>query len=92
MDWNVRLERKAGIEVRAAPDGVVVYDSGRDRVHYLNRTAALLLEICDGKLRAADLPPLLAAAFELEAEPTDDVEACVARLLDEGLLVPARTV
>jgi hypothetical protein len=42
-------------------------------------------------LRAADLPPLLAAAFELEAEPTGEVEACVARLLDEGLLVPART-
>ena len=91
MDWDVFLERKAGIEVRAASDGVVVYDSGRDRVHYLNRTAALLLEICDGKLRATGLAVLLAAAFELEAAPTGDVEACLTRLLDEGLLVPART-
>lgn len=89
MDWSLRLERAPGIEIRPAPDGVVVYDARCDRVHYLNRTAALLLESCDGALTAAELPAMLEAAFELESPPAADVESCLARLLDEGLLVAA---
>jgi hypothetical protein len=56
MDWNICLERAPGIEIREAPDGLVVYDAGRDRLHYLNPTAALLLESCDGTLPAIELP------------------------------------
>jgi hypothetical protein len=31
------------LEINAVSDGYVVYQPGRDRVHYLNQTAALLL-------------------------------------------------
>jgi len=89
MDWRMRLARAPGIEIREAPDGFVVYDPARDRVHYLNRTAALLLESCDGRLAAVELPALLAAAFSLDAPPTGEVETCLAVLLGEGLLVVA---
>jgi hypothetical protein len=34
MDWSICLERAPGIEIREAPDGLVVYDAGRDRLHY----------------------------------------------------------
>ena len=88
MDWSMRLKRTPDIEIRQAPDGLVVYDAARDRVHYLNRTAALLLESCDGTLAAIELPALLAAAFDLPAPPTAEVETCLATLLDEGLLAP----
>jgi len=90
MDWNLCLERAPGIEIREAPDGIVVYDSARDRLHYLNPTAALLLESCDGSLAAAELPGLLAAAFDLAAPPTGEVETCLTTLLDQGLLIAAR--
>lgn len=90
MDWSICLERASGIEIRAAPDGIVVYDPARDRLHYLNPTAALLLESCDGTLAAAELPALLAAAFDLPAPPTGEVENCLTTLLDQGLLVAAR--
>jgi len=90
MDWSICLERASGIEIRAAPDGIVVYNPGRDRLHYLNPTAALLLESCDGTLAAAELPALLAAAFDLPAPPTGEVENCLTTLLDQGLLVAAR--
>ena len=90
MDWRICLERAPGIEIREAPDGIVVYDPGRDRVHYLNPTAALLLESCDGTLTAAELPRLLAAAFDLTAPPTGEVENCLTTLLDQGLLVATR--
>ena len=83
----MRLARAPGMEIREAPDGFVVYDPARDRVHYLNPTAAVLLESCDGRVTAVELVSLLAAAFRLDAPPTGDVEACVAALLDEGLLV-----
>lgn len=89
MDWNIRLERAPRIEIREAPDGFVVYDAERDRLHYLNRTAALLFESCDGTLPAAEIPALLAAVFNLDAPPTGEVEACLAKLLHEGLLVAA---
>ena len=83
----MRPERAAGIEVRDAPDGVVVYDARRDRLHYLNPTAALLLECCDGTVRVTELPGLLAMAFALPDPPTADVHECLLKLLDEGLLV-----
>jgi hypothetical protein len=87
MDWNLCLEQAPGIEIREAPDGIVVYDPGRDRLHYLNPTAALLLESCDGILPAAELPALLAAAFDLAAAPTGEVEICLSTLLHQGLLI-----
>ena len=69
------------------PDGFVVYDPARDRLHFLNGTAAFVLESCDGTTPVGDLPPLVAAAFRLDAEPLDEVDACLRRLLAEGLLV-----
>ena len=89
MDWQLRLARSPGMEIREAPDGFVVYDAARDRVHYLNRTAALLLESCDGRLAATELAARVAAAFNLDAPPTRDVETCLAALLAEGLLIAA---
>ncbi len=41
----------------------------RDRVHYLNDTAVLLLEFCAGQVTAAKLPGLLQAAYDLPEEP-----------------------
>jgi hypothetical protein len=90
MDWSICLERAPGIEIREAPDGLVVYDASRDRLHYLNPTAALLLESCDGTLPAVELPAMLAAAFDLAAPPIAEVESCLATLLDQGLLVALR--
>lgn len=87
----MRLGRAPGIEIREAPDGLVAYDAGRDRVHYLNRTAALLLESCESGLPAGDLPGMLAAAFGLDSPPAAEVESCLARLIEEGLLVAARS-
>ena len=87
----MRLARAPGIEIREAPDGVVVYDAGRDRVHYLNRTAALLLVSCNGDLAAGEMPAMLAAAFQLLTPSAAEVESGLARLLDEGLVVAARS-
>jgi hypothetical protein len=87
MDWEMRVERAPDIEIREVSDGCVAYDPARDRLHYLNLTAALLLESCDGNIPARELPELLAAAYRLDAPPVAEVESCLTRLLEEGLLV-----
>jgi len=87
MDWEMRAERAPDIEIREVSDGFVAYDPARDRLHYLNPTATMLLESCDGNIPARELPELLAAAFRLDAPPVAEVESCLVKLLKEGLLV-----
>jgi hypothetical protein len=86
FDWQMRLRRPEGVALTPVVDGFVVYQHDRDKVHYLNQTAAILLEVCDGSLRAADLPGFLAVSFSLPAAPREEVAECLRRLLAEGLL------
>lgn len=54
--------RYAGLEIREAADGFVVYDPRRDRLHFLNGTALFILECLDGTTGIQELP-LVAAAL-----------------------------
>jgi hypothetical protein len=56
-------------------------------VHYLNQTAAILLTLCNGENRVADLPELLRLAFDLAAPPATEVRDCLERLVNEGLII-----
>ncbi len=69
-----------GLEISEVSDGYVVHQHDRGRVHYLNVTAAILLELCNGENRVADLPELLPSA------PVADVQLCLNTLIDEGLV------
>ncbi|MEO8487351.1 MAG: PqqD family protein [Betaproteobacteria bacterium] len=84
---NLLPVRIRGLEIREVPDGYVVYDQSADKLHFLNGTAAFVLESCDGATRADALPALVGAAFALPREPVDEVNACLQRLLAEGLVV-----
>lgn len=87
MDWDLRPQRSPELEINETTDGFLVYQRDRDRLHMLNPAAVLVLETCDGTLRAGELPGLIAVAFGLAAPPTDDIAACIMELLREGLLV-----
>jgi hypothetical protein len=89
MDWNLRPQRSPDLEINEATDGFLVYQRDRDRLHFLNATAVLVLESCDGTLRVDELPDLIATTFGLASPPTEDIETCVTALLREGLLVAA---
>jgi Coenzyme PQQ synthesis protein D (PqqD) len=60
-----------GIEIKAVGDGYVVHQPDRDRVHHLNATAALILELCNGRTPAAELPELVQLAFGLPIPPVE---------------------
>jgi hypothetical protein len=86
MDANWVPKKAEGLEVNELPDGYVIYQQASDRVHYLNRTAVLVFEVCDGQVTAAAIPDLVRQAYDLDAAPTAEVEECLARFLDEGLI------
>ena len=49
------LVRAEGLDVNEVPDGYVIYQTAADRVHYLNKTAAIVFELCDGARGADDI-------------------------------------
>jgi hypothetical protein len=89
MDWELRPRQAPGLEITEVVGGFVVQKRDGDRLHFLNPTAAFILQICDGGIRADEMPELLASAFALERIPRDDVETCLTALLREGLLLDA---
>jgi Coenzyme PQQ synthesis protein D (PqqD) len=75
-----------GVEVVPTSDGYVVYDEQRDRVHYLNHTAALVLEFCTGENSAEEIVRMLQLAYELAEPPEVETRECLNRLRAEGLV------
>jgi hypothetical protein len=85
IDTYVRTE---GHEVQEVPDGYVIYQTARERVHFLNPTAVIVYELCDGAHDLLRISQFLAEAFDLEAPPLEEVRTCIASLLEEQLVKP----
>lgn len=75
-----------GVEVIPTADGYVIYDESRDRIHYLNHTAALVLEFCTGENTAEEIVALLQKAYDLPDPPEEETRECLEQLRAEGLL------
>ena len=81
------LVRAEGLDVNEVPDGYVIYQLAADRVHYLNKTAAIIFELCDGERGAGDIAARVGKMFELESTADSEIEACIQSLLKEGLVL-----
>ena len=79
-------QRIEGLDVCEVVDGYVVYEAGTDRVHYLNSTAALILELCTGDNSREDITTLLRSAFDLAAAPDAEVGDILGSFAREGLI------
>ena len=75
------------LEVHEVPDGYIVYQTSRDRVHYLNKTAAIIFEFCHGKLKSDDIVIRVARAFEMDSSAHDEIRAGLDALIREGLVL-----
>ena len=85
---HVPYRKVAGLDQSEVNDGYIIYDAARDRVHFLNPTGAIVLELCDGTRTAADMAQFLATSFNLPEPPAASVQECLAALLAEGLIAP----
>ena len=74
------LQRADGLEVHIVDDQCIVYDTVADRIHYLNPTAALVLEFCDGSRSPAEIAALMQEAYQLTADPVSEVDSCLSSL------------
>jgi hypothetical protein len=81
-----RPRRIEGLEVTRVDDGYIVYRPERDRLHYLNHTAVLVLELCTGQHTPAAIAELVRSAYALAKPPAAEVEGLLAQLEDEGLI------
>ena len=73
-------------ELSEVDGGYVVYHPTLDRVHYLNHTAALVLELCTGENDAAEIVERMQRAYDLPEPPEEEIGECLERLRDEGLV------
>ena len=77
----------AGIEVVELAEGLVVRQVAPPRVHHLNNTASIVLQLCDGGRSVAEVAQVLAESFGLARPPVAEVSACVEGLRRAGVLV-----
>ena len=73
------------MEVNDVADGLVVFDPVEKQVHYLNNTASIVYELCDGNSDAAGIA--VAAAGLLPGQDwSSQVAECLGDLRMRGLI------
>jgi hypothetical protein len=87
--WD-RPAPASGIEVVELAEGVMVRQVAPTRVHHLNNTASIVLQLCDDKRSVVEIAEAVAEFFGLASCPTTDVSACIAELRRAGVLVRRR--
>jgi Coenzyme PQQ synthesis protein D (PqqD) len=80
------FNRTEGLEVHEVPDGYIVYQGNRDNVYYLNNTAAVVFEFCDGKRDAEDIVGRVAKIYDLAGSADKEIRDCVDTLVKQGLI------
>ena len=75
-----------GLDINFVTDGYMVYQPAKDRMHSLNHTAAVVLELCTGENDEAEITRLLQDAYELPDAPHAETRRCLESLFAEGLI------
>lgn len=81
-----RPRKSDDLQIDEVEDGFVVYQPDRARVHYLNPTAKLILELCDGTLTAPQIAGLISETYQLPDPPAREVDDALTTLQAEGLV------
>lgn len=74
------------IEIFKCTDGYVIYQPEKDRVHFLNHTAVLVLEMCNGQYQPEEMAQTLKSAYRLEKLPFAEVHEILKKFFEEGLI------
>jgi acetoacetyl-CoA synthetase len=78
--------RAEDIDMVEMADGFAVRRSARERVHFVNHTAAIVLELCDGTKTDAEIAGLVGRLYDLPQPPEAEVADCLAQFREEGLV------
>jgi hypothetical protein len=80
------MTQASNLEIHEVADGYIVYQRERDRIHYLNKTAAVIFEFCDGRYPSHDVVELVARIYELDPSAHDEIRTALESLVQEGLV------
>jgi acetoacetyl-CoA synthetase len=78
--------RADDIDMVEMEDGVAIRRAGHERVHLVNHTAALVLELCDGTKTDAEIADVVGRLYGLPQPPKGEVAACLAQFRAESLV------
>ena len=79
--------RVDNLDINPAEDGFIIYQPEQDRVHFLNPTAVLILELCDGARSPREIAGLVQEAYGLTEPPVQAVDEALEKMGSEGLLL-----
>jgi Coenzyme PQQ synthesis protein D (PqqD) len=80
-------KRVSNLDITAAEEGCIISRAGSDRISFVNRTAALILEFCTGESSVEQIADLVKQAYNLPQAPVDDTREALKQLDAEGLLL-----
>ena len=79
-------KRLDGLDINPAEDGYIIYQPELDRVHYLNATAVLILELCNGNNSEQEIIDLIRSQYGIEEGAAETVREALTKLKSEGLV------
>jgi hypothetical protein len=83
------LMQARNLEIHEVPDGYIVYQKDQERVHYLNKTAAVIFELCNGTQQPQDIVEQVAKIYALDPSAYDEISASLDLLVQQGLILPS---
>ena len=84
---TIRFPKRAdGLEVSSIDGGFMVYQAEHNRVHYLNHTAVLVLELCNGRDSAEKIAGIVQEAYGLSEVPKTEVRDIITKMEIEALV------
>ncbi|MBI5876705.1 MAG: PqqD family protein [Chloroflexi bacterium] len=90
MDLGLKPQHAPDYRLEVMGEEMLIYHPSQTKVVYCNATAALVWQLCDGTLTAAQLIDLLAKAYpEAGAAIPAQVSATLERFLSDGVITVA---
>jgi hypothetical protein len=83
-----RFEAISGMQLIEIKDGLVIYQHEPQRIHRLNRTAAVIYLLCDGSRVVDEITDEVQLVFNTENKPHHAVTNCLRQLTEMGLIRP----
>ena len=87
IDQSKQPRQKAGYQLEALDGELLLYHVSDTKILYLNPTASLIWQLCDGERTVGDIVAVLGDAYpEVGDALLGDVEAALAELSEQAVI------
>ncbi|MFC1489398.1 PqqD family protein [Thermodesulfobacteriota bacterium] len=83
---NDNPKQVEGLDINECVDGYVIYHSEKDRIHFLNHTAVLVLELCNGERSMDEIAEVVEKMYGMKKSQKESIVEAIKKLYEEGLL------